>query len=160
MDLPINNTARRPTLTDLAIKYGCDKWFRHSYMPTYESLFAHRHVHRLLEVGIGYEGLMTPFVPFYVHGASLKMWSEYWPNANIYACDIREDALVNEGRIKSWYADQSRPMDLERLVANCGGKLDVVIDDGSHEYEHQIITATALLPWVMPHGGVYVIEDT
>ncbi len=35
---------------------------------------------------------------------------------------------------------------------------DVIIDDGSHVTEHQILTAECLLPRLNP-GGVYVIED-
>lgn len=150
------------TLSELAKKYSSDKFFRHSYMPAYDALLGWRNVHRLLEIGIGYQGLMEPFLPLgvpYHHGSSLHMWAEYWPQASIYACDIRPDALINEGRIQSWVADQSKPFDLERLVANCGGKLDVIIDDGSHQLEHQQITARTLLPWLQK-GGVYVIEDT
>lgn len=156
-------TARKPTLTELARKFASDKLHNHGYLPHYERLLGNMKVHRLLELGIGYRDLMQPFLPKdveYVHGSSLRMWSEYWPEANIYACDIREDALVNEGNIKSWVADQSKEHDLERLVANCGGKLDVVIDDGSHEFEHQRITLKCLLPWVMPHGGIMIVEDT
>src|SRR5688572_15825869 len=161
MDLHMNNyPSDKPTLTELAKKYGVDKLHRHSYLPTYERILGNMKVNRLLEVGVGFRDLMAPFVPFYVHGASLRMWSDYWPDANIYACDLREDALVNERNIRSWCADQSKPYDMGRLIANCGGKCEIIIDDGSHEYEHQIITATTLLPWVMPHGGVYVIEDT
>jgi hypothetical protein len=128
-------------------------------MPTYEHYLAKRKPHRLLEIGIGYENLMAPFVPFYVHGASLKMWTTYWPEAHIFACDIREDTLINEGNIRSWVVDQGKEHDLNRLVANCGSKLDVIIDDGSHVFEHQKLTARMLLPWLMK-GGVYFIEDT
>jgi len=155
----MSSFANKPTLTDLARKYGADKYFRHSYMPVYERLLAHLKPHRLLEIGVGYESLMSPFVPFYVHGSSLHMWSDYWPDAHIYACDIREDALVNEGNIKSWVADQSKPMDMERLIANCGGKCDVIIDDASHQLADQQACARVLLPWVMPHGGLYIVED-
>jgi cephalosporin hydroxylase len=151
------------TLTELAKKYGCDKFFTHSYMPHYEELLAKRKVKRLLEVGIGYEGLMKPFVPFYIHGASLKMWSTYWPEAEIWACDIRPDTLINEGNIKSVVCDQSSGRSLAEMVFEVTEgllhKLDVVIDDGSHQVEHQKLTASAILPR-LAKGGVMVIEDT
>jgi hypothetical protein len=35
---------------------------------------------------------------------------------------------------------------------------DIIIDDGSHLPEHQLVSFTALFPFVRP-GGVYVIED-
>jgi hypothetical protein len=152
-------TPGKPTLTDLARQFGCDKYFRHSYMPTYEELLAKRKVRRLLEVGIGFEGLMKEFVPFYVHGASLKMWSAYWPEAEIWACDIREDTLINEGNIRSVVCDQASPLALLDMIHNIGGCCDVIIDDGSHQFEHQVVSAVTLLPYVCK-GGVYIIEDT
>ena len=36
--------------------------------------------------------------------------------------------------------------------------LDVIIDDGSHQPEHQMLTAS-ILRWHLAPGGVYVIED-
>lgn len=155
-------STRKPTLTELARKFASDKLYNHGYLPHYEKLLGGLKVHRLLEIGIGYQGLMQPFLPKdveYVHGSSLRMWSEYWPDAEIYACDIREDALVNEWNIKSWVADQSKEIDMERLVANCGGQLNVVVDDGSHLLEHQQISARVLLPWMLPGNSIYVIED-
>ena len=146
------------TLTDLAFKYGCDKLHAHSYLPVYESLFKDRTVTRLLEIGIGFEGLMKSFVPFYIHGASLKMWESFFPEAEIYACDVRMDTLVNEGRIHSCIADQSSLRDLAQLLIFAGGSFDVIIDDGSHQTAHQIFTAEYLLP-TMSKGSLYVIED-
>lgn len=155
-------------LKSLAEKYCCDKLYSHSYIPFYERLFAGRTVKRLLEIGIGYEDLMTPFVPRYVHGASLRMWEEYFPDAEIYACDIRLDTLINEGRIHSMVCDQSKGDSLAAMVFEFTNGLqeglDVIIDDGSHVAAHQIFTAKCLLgnkgvPPVLNPGGVYVIED-
>lgn len=146
------------TLTDLASKYGCDKLHSHSYIPVYEELFRNRTIKRLLEIGIGYRDLMEPFVPHYVHGASLKMWEEYFPEAQIYACDIREDTLINEGRIKSMVCDQSSIDSIVELVAAFGPAFDVIVDDGSHRFEHQLLTAKILVP-SQDMGSLYVIED-
>lgn len=145
-----------PNLHDLAVRYGCDKLHSHSYIPFYEKLFAGREVKRLLEIGIGFKDLMLPFVPFYVHGASLRMWKEYFPSAHIWGCDIREDVLFQEPSIYTLQIDQGKREDLEKLVRL--GPWDVVIDDGSHQTEHQILTAEVLLPSVRS-GGVYVVED-
>lgn len=151
------------SLTELAIRYSSDKYYWHSYVPLYEKLFQEIpiKVERVLEIGIGYEALMQPFLPAgvqYVHGSSLKMWSEYWPNAHIFACDIRKDALVNNDQIWSMECDQSKAEDIRKLIEWSGGWFDVVIDDGSHQFEHQLLTAQILLPEVCG-GGVYVIED-
>ena len=36
--------------------------------------------------------------------------------------------------------------------------LDIVIDDGSHDADHQIVSLEELLPH-LPLGGVYLCED-
>jgi hypothetical protein len=54
--------------------------------------------------------------------------------------------------------DQSKPFDLGYLCGNFGVRYDVIIDDGSHQYEHQRFTADALLQSLSP-DGLYVIED-
>lgn len=152
----------KPTLLQLAEIFHSDKLHWHSYIPKYEELFKDRKVETLLEIGIGYADLMTPFLPegvSYIHGSSLYMWQEYFPDAEIFACDIREGTLINEGRIRSCRCDQNSPFDLGCLVAEFGPSWDVVIDDGSHQYEHQQFTAAVLLEYVNP-GGLYVIEDT
>jgi len=38
------------------------------------------------------------------------------------------------------------------------GKLDIIIDDGSHHGEHQLISFNTLFPLLSP-GGFYIIED-
>lgn len=162
------------TLQDLAIKYASDKWYFHSYIPFYESLFQGRTVRRLLEIGIGYRDLMQPLLPDgveYVHGSSLFMWRDYFPEAQIFACDIREETLINEGRIRSMVADQSSGVSMANMVFEfCAvderGMMhdrpfygfDVIIDDGSHQTPHQLLTFDCLRPR-LSEGGVYVIED-
>jgi len=120
-------------------------------------------VKQVLEIGIGYEELMKPFVPEYVHGSSLFMWRDYFPNAEIHTCDIRYESVkkINEEnleRISAHLVDQSDPVQLLSLVCGTGGEFDVVIDDGSHETKDQIITYKTLEPY-MRRGGVYVVED-
>lgn len=156
-------------MESLAEKYASDKLHFHSYIPFYAELFRGFTPRHVLEIGIGYRDLMQPLLPpgvEYVHGSSLRMWSELWPEADIFACDIREDTLVNEGQIRSVVADQSNPDSLLRMVewaANLSippfGGFDLIIDDGSHQFEHQLITMRHLWPFVSP-GGLYVIEDT
>lgn len=146
------------SLEDLARKYGCDKLSAHGYVPFYEELFRGRTVKRLLEIGIGYRELMKPFVPHYVHGASLRMWNDFFPDAEIFACDIRQDTLINEGRIHSWVCDQSKVASLLSLAQTVGDNLDVIIDDGSHNRDDQIVTAIVLKYSLAP-GGVYIVED-
>lgn len=149
------------TLKKLAEKYSSDKLHWHSYIPMYTSLFQNLKIRSLLEIGIGYKDLMQPLLPAgveYCHGSSVKMWEEFFPEADIFACDIREDVLVNEGRIRSTTCDQSNWDDLQKLLLFCGGFPDVIIDDGSHEHLHQMYTGVFFVPY-LPKGSIYVIED-
>jgi hypothetical protein len=150
----------KPSLRQLAQKYASDKLYWHSYIPKYEELFEGLEVKRLLEIGIGYADLMKPFLPegvSYVHGSSLYMWQEYFPDADIFACDIREDTLINRGRIRSMMCDQSDPFGLGIMCGTYGLIYDVIIDDGSHIPEHQERTAEILLTYTRP--SLYIIED-
>jgi hypothetical protein len=144
-------------LAPIAERYGSDKCRFHTYGPTYDSLFESRQldVRRVLEIGIGYRGLMTAG---YRAGASLYMWAEYFPNAEIWGLDIRPDALVNEGRIHSIQCDQGSMRSLCEAAHQLPGGFDLIVDDGSHEPEHQVLTALALSE-LRVRNGKYVIED-
>ena len=147
-------------LEELAIKYSCDKYYSHSYIDTgfYEQLFSPRKVRRLLEIGIGYEELMKPLVPKYIHGASLYMWEEYFDKAEIFSCDIRPGTLINKGRIHSVVCDQYDLRSMNAVAHSFGGNFDVIIDDGCHHTLAQVVSFMALWPHLTT-GGIYIIED-
>lgn len=152
-----------PSLEELAIKYGSDKYYQHSYLPFYENLFTGRNVTRLLELGIGYAEMMQPLVPNFINGSSLKMWEEYLPDAQIFACDIRPETLVNEGRIHSYVCDQYDARALNEMLGKIFDEFDiegfdVIIDDGCHTTLAQVISFSVLWPH-LNLGGIYIIED-
>lgn len=139
-------------LTELAIKYGTDKWGKHHYTPVYFDLFHNkskrRAIKKLLEIGPA-------------EGAGLKMFRDFLPQATIYGAEIdqkRVDALQNLDRIKVYQCDQSQGNDLKRLLDQTGADLDVVIDDGSHIPSHQVFSCFMLMP-LLPQDVIYVIED-
>ena len=142
-------------LKPIAAKYGSDKCAWHSYGPIYDSIFAGATVRKVLEIGIGCKAVMGDA---YENGASLRMWAEYFPDAEIYGLDISPDALVNEGRIHSHVCDQGKIQSLLAARDFIGSDFDLIVDDGSHQPEHQILSACVLWPCVAP-GGRYVIED-
>jgi hypothetical protein len=146
------------TLNDLAAKYHCEKLERHSYIPMYAEYFHGRDIRRLLEIGVGWVDLMAPLVSKYIHGASLLMWRDYLPDAEIYSVDIREDALFQAERIHTMQCDVNLEPELDNMWTAFGGNFDVVIDDGDHETSSQYTTATRILP-KMRHGDLYIIED-
>ena len=140
------------TLNDLAIKHNTDKAsFCHNYCPIYESLFGRwRHqVMSILEIGIS-------------EGASLRMWAEYFPSAIISGIDLEEFNQNHRGvldeRVFTYVADQSKRMELLNIIGKGQSFFDIIIDDGSHDQEHQIISLTTLYPF-LKIGGIYVIED-
>lgn len=152
---------KKTELCKLAEKYHADKApsICHPYTPYYHQILNERRdrIENLLEIGIGFPETMT-HVKDYLVGASLYMWEEYLPTANIYACDIRRDVLINKGRITSFYCDQSNVSSLLELTNSIGKKLDVIVDDGSHKVDHQILSAAILMPF-LKDDGVYFIED-
>ena len=140
-------------LTRLAIRHGTDKWGPHFYTPIYHELFAplrDRPI-RLLEIGVGGYGWQT------MGGASLAMWAEYFPLARIVSLDVVPKQLDFGPRVTIVQGSQDDPALLEALSAE-HGRFDVVIDDGSHQPEHQFASFEALFPR-MTDAGLYVIED-
>jgi trans-aconitate methyltransferase len=148
-------------LCELATKYGTDKYNWHSYTPHYHRLLNDRRneVRKVLEIGIGDPSSMSdPTGKPYVPGASLRMWAEYFPNAEIYSLDSQANLLINEGRIRSFQCDQGDRHSLEMAMPKLGAGFDLIVDDGSHVPEHQALTATMYVPLLAPNG-VYIIED-
>jgi len=143
-------------LCRLAEKYGTDKV--PGYTPFYDTLFGliRGRIRSVLEIGIGTPGAMQ-HVPGYTPGASLRMWAEYFPFAHIVGIDIDPATAVTGDRITTKVCSQTSPTDLEKL-AHEHGPFDIVIDDGSHKVDDQILTAKILKKFVVP-GGYYIIED-
>lgn len=142
-------------LCRLATKYGTDKTI---YTPFYSLLLERRRgmVRKVLEIGIGTQSAMK-HVDSYQPGASLRMWEEYFPQAYIYGMDKDESVLFETARIYTFRAYQERPETYIDLLKH-QGPFDLIVDDGSHNAEHQVVTAKALLP-VIRKGGLYIIED-
>ena len=94
------------------------------------------------------------------NGGSLFMWRDYLgPAARIIGIDLNPLA-------KKWEADgfeihigdQGDPQFWAGLFARVGD-VDVVLDDGGHTNEQQIITAHHCIPHIR-NGGLLIVEDT
>lgn len=148
-------------LCELALKYGSDKCpqISHFYTEYYYAMFkSKRHmIKKVLEIGIGYPGGMLES-PYYQVGASLYMWQDFFPEAQIYGIDIRKDLLIKDKRIKTFLCDQSDPKGLKKLINIIGTDIDMVIDDGSHIPEDQVFSCLTLMP-LLQEKVLYVIED-
>ena len=154
------------TLDALSKKYFLDKNIStgcHNYIPGYTNLFDNikDNVKNVLEIGIGSceNGQMSGVWKFgYKTGNSLKCWSEFFPNSKIYGIDIFEHKELDTDRISVFKVDQSNESALVNLMKTINCDLDVIIDDGSHKGEHQVISFTVLNKFLSKQG-IYVIED-
>lgn len=126
----------------IGLKAETDKIYHHGYHRFYDQ-YIKRDIRKLLEIGI--EG-----------GHSVNLWLQYCPNATICGMDIKKEYI--NGRIQIIQGDQSKTEDLNKIVERTGGEFDVVLDDGSHIPEHQLLSFNKLFPNIVD-GGVYIIED-
>lgn len=140
-------------LVSLATRHGTDKWGTHWYAQHYDRHFAPLRTRplKILEIGIG--GYDVPEAG----GESLRMWRDYFPNAEIYGLDIADKRPHDGPRIRTYIGDQSDPAILERLHRDSGG-FDIVVDDGSHFCAHVIASFKTLFP-LLNDGGIYAVED-
>jgi hypothetical protein len=142
--------------------FGTDKDTTHSYGALYEALFAPRResARAVLELGV-------------YSGASALVWAEYFTRASVVGADITLSRLrfgADHPRIRFVQTDATVPAAIaatsaaaaELGLAPAGlaapAAYDVIVDDASHDPNHQVASAELFVPSLAP-GGVYVIED-
>lgn len=175
-NLFFNAAAKKTTLAILCDKFGSDKgsmspdstdhpygWKPHSYTDFYSLLFERNRetATRIFECGIG-----TTSSEFKYNmseggkpGASLRVWQEYFPNAEIIAGDIDRNILFSENRIKCFWIDQLKPEVIRSFWEEVGsGDFDFMLDDGLHEYEAGITLFENSIHR-LKQSGIYIIED-
>ena len=141
-------------LTKLAIKHNTDKHGAHFYTKIYQKYMLPKSdiKIKLLEIGVGgYDDQKKG-------GESLKMWSEFFPKGKIFALDFYHKKLSLGDRVKIFKGSQSNTKDLIKIIS-MSGKLDFIIDDGSHINKDIIFTFKTLFKY-LKYGGYYFIEDT
>jgi hypothetical protein len=124
-----------------------DKWVH--YFPIYDrhlGPFRDRPI-RVLEIGV-------------YRGGGLELLRHYLgPAAGLVGIDIDPVAVSAAGdRYPIELGDQANP-DFLRRVAEAHGPFDVVIDDGGHTMQQQIVSIETLFP-ILNDGGTYLVEDT
>ena len=127
-------------------QYKTDKITHHGYQRFYDYFLVpiKNHKMNVLEIGVD-------------SNRSIKMWLDFFKNANIYGIDINEkDFIYTRGQI--FKGDQSKISDLNTVV-NKIGKCGFIIDDGSHVPKHQLNTFNYLFDKCLDYGGIYIIED-
>ena len=123
-----------------------DKNTSHSYLPIYEELFApfRTTCSNILEVGI-------------FDGGSMKLWHDYFPNANVYGFDLNmsRNKYVPPPRV---HLSEEDAYQVEVVKRFNPGSFDVVIDDGWHTLESMCAFAGLYHRLVRP-GGYLIVED-
>ena len=122
------------------------KWIH--YFEVYEAHFERfrgREVH-VVEIGVYY-------------GGSLQMWKHYFgPQARVYGVDVNPACRrFEEERVRVLVGDQADRGFLRSLRAEIP-RVDILIDDGGHRMDQQIVTFEELFPHIA-EDGVYLCED-
>jgi cyclopropane fatty-acyl-phospholipid synthase-like methyltransferase len=140
------------TLEQLAVHYNTDKAkFCHNYCEVYDTLFRSfkNEVKNVLEIGTS-------------EGASLRMFRDYFVNANIHGIDIVDFNEETSGklgeRVFAHKCDQTSKEQLLALMDKLNVKFDIIVDDGSHDMNDIKISLDVLFPF-LKEGGLYLIED-
>lgn len=163
-------------LAELCDQYGSDKgettpgphpyvWPSHFYTELYELLFgqARDTIRRVVECGIGTNNpdLVSSMGAAGKPGASLRVWRDYFPNAEVIGADIDSDILFEEERIRTFQCDQTSAASIAAFRERAGlidGSVDIVIDDGLHTLAAGKAFFEGMWSSVRV-GGTYITED-
>lgn len=133
----------------LARKYGTDK-YEHGYLKYYtEWLSGFEFKHKsMLEIGC-------------FRAASLHMWNELFQGqVKIHTIDLFGEGLVDIDTLhKLGYCTHQGDQSNISFLYTIREMFDFIIDDGSHNSDHQIISFKHLFLNNLRSGGMYVIED-
>ena len=154
------------SLDALMHQYGTDKAIS-GYSKSYEYLFndIKNEVTSLLEIGIGsldinvqghFRQIREIYYENYVQGGSLRVWRDYFPNAQVAGIDIAEDCKFTEARICTYICDSTDKHTCDKQLST--SMFDIIIDDGLHKAATQLQTLKNFFGRTR-FGGLYIIED-
>lgn len=159
----INLDYQTPTeLCEIMLRNKSDKSGTHNYTFVYNHLFAPLRDKpiNIMECGMGsnnpniFSNMGLDGRP----GASHYGWLEYFPQANVYGCDIDKDININIDRLKTFYCDQTKPETIKAMWDQLPQEFDIIIDDGWHVFPaNQCFLENSF--YKLKSGGIYIIED-
>lgn len=131
------------------LKLQCHKW--ENYFDVYDEMllpFVDKHP-KVLEIGVA-------------HGGSLEMWIEYFEGKlDLYGVDINKEYLdykFDDAHVQYSCVDQGSQEHWDAYLSD-NKRFDIIVDDGSHVMNDQIVTLLNLFP-KLNNNGIYLIEDT
>jgi trans-aconitate methyltransferase len=129
------------SLHNIGLKHKTDKATLHNYLQFYEKHLPDRSFNgRLIEFGIW-------------TGSSIRMWREYFPNAEIVGVDVKLRCEPMEG-VTLIEASSTDIAELQKL-----GSFDIIIEDASHDTLDQQINFFWMYNHQLNPGGLYIMED-
>jgi SAM-dependent methyltransferase len=149
-------------ITDMCLigaKYASDKSplnldnvYRHAYTPIYNLLFAQMKNRPIdvAEIGV-------------LQGEGLKIFREFFPEARLFGFEFDTELIDSVNRLgmektRIAFIDVAEEDCITRAFEEAGTKFDIIIDDSSHEANHQINVIRRCAPFLKP-GGMLIIED-
>jgi SAM-dependent methyltransferase len=140
-------------IIDMVDHYMTDKHHEHNFFNLiYSDLFKElkNDVKKFVEIGV-------------YDGESIRLWRDYFLNAEIYGLDITPEnadnrlGSIKRDRLNLLKMDQSNLEDIS-LFCSQHNDIDVILDDGSHRMFDQQITLSKMFRSLKP-GGIFIIED-
>ena len=141
------------SLEEIVDNSKTDKNTVHSYLPLYQNLLISKKetAKNVLEVGI-------------LKGGSIKLWNDFFINANVYGLDIMNindvwDDIKNKEKIILHTSSDAYNNDffIDNFL-NKNIKCDFMLDDGPHSLE-SMKQFIKLYSQIMTDDGILVIED-
>lgn len=141
------------SLKELIDNSRTDKDTTHSYLNLYQSLLEKKRetATKVLEIGIH-------------KGGSIKLWDDFFINADVYAVDILpkekmwEELLIKESIHLYNSEDAYNPGFVQNEFIDNELQFDVMLDDGLHTLQSMIQFIKLYLP-LLKHDGILIIED-
>lgn len=130
-----------------------DKQTEHTYIEVYEEILKpYRGKVSFLEIGL-------------FSGQSLRMWEQYFDEGKCFGIDCSDQPvggmqdlrpMIAEGTHNIIIMDGTNPDDIQKNFN--GIMFDVIIDDGSHQLDHQLESYNHFKRH-LSKGGIYIVED-